>query len=135
MIMRQQLLISVTVLVLMTGYAAAAPSEPPCKGNPRIVDACFNIRGRLGLYNGTPVRIWVVGTHHMLSVFDIPSNSGEELPTSIMELLGNAPFDTAVFGNYEVCPLDKFHAGWMQTVCIERATNLIARPWADTQAK
>jgi hypothetical protein len=67
----------------------------------------------------------------MLSVLDIPSNSAEALPPAVQRLLGNMPFDTVVFGNYEVCPLEKFHAGWMQAVCIERSSNLDARRWAD----
>jgi hypothetical protein len=119
-------------LVLWTGIANAAQSDPPCKGNPRVVDRCFGFHGRLAISNGAfNIRIWVVATHHMLTVFDLPRDTSEEVPPVVRDVLRDGAFDNVVFGNYEVCPLEKFRAGRMQTVCVERATNLMLRRWAD----
>jgi len=100
----------VAVLLLATVSAFAAQLAPPCKGNPRVVESCFDLQGRLVVSNGTPsVRILMAGTMRVLSVFDIPKNSGESLPADAQGLFRDAPFETVVSGAFEVCPLTKFH--------------------------
>jgi hypothetical protein len=118
-----------TVLLLIaTGSAIAAQSEPPCRGNSQVVETCFNLQGRLFVSNGTPsVRILMTGTRRVLGVFDIPKNNSESLPADVENLFNEAPFETIVSGNFEVCPLVKFHEGAMQLVCVERASQLTAR--------
>lgn len=34
-----------------------------------------------------------------------------------------------VFGDFEVCPFTQEHAGHMQMVCVERAENLVIKPY------
>ena len=58
------------LLLAASATALAEEPAPPCKGAPTVVDQCFTVHGRLGVYNGIPIRIWVVGTHGMLGVRD-----------------------------------------------------------------
>jgi len=122
----------VAALLLAAGTSALAEEPaPPCKGAPAVVDACFTVQGRLGVYNGIPIRIWVVGTHRMLGVRDA-SGGGVTVRPEIQTLLSRGePGATIVYGDYEVCPLSKPHPGWMQFVCIESATHLVPRRRGD----
>jgi len=124
---------SVAAALLLTASASALAEEPapPCKGAAAVVDACFSVHGRLGVYNGIPIRIWVVGTHRMLGVRDA-TGGGVTVRPEIQTLLSRGePGETVVYGDYEVCPLSKPHPGWMQFVCIESAVHLEARRRAD----
>ena len=114
-------------LLLAASAAAAAEEPPPCKGAPTVVDACFTVHGRLGVYNGIPIRICVMGTKRMLGVKDA-TGGGITVRPEIQTLLSQGETDaTVVYGDYEVCPLSKPHPGWMQFVCVESATHLVAR--------
>lgn len=119
---------------LLLGASATAVAEEapaPCKGAPTIVDACFTVHGRLGVYNGIPIRIWVTGTHRMLGVKDA-TGGGITVRPEIQKLLSQGePGATVVYGDYEVCPLSKPHPGWMQFVCIENSAHLSARRRSD----
>jgi hypothetical protein len=119
---------AVAVAALLLSASAAAEETPPaCKGAPTIVDACFTVHGRLGVYNGIPIRIWVMGTRRMLGVKDA-SGGGVTVRPEIQTLLSqDEPGATVVYGDYEVCPLSKAHPGWMQFVCIESTAHLVAR--------
>ena len=118
---------AVAALLLAASTAALAEeASPPCKGAPTVVDACFTVHGRLGVYNGIPIRIWVVGTQRMLGVKDA-TGGGVTVRPEIQALLSERePGATDVYGDYEVCPLSKAHAGWMQFVCVESARHLAA---------
>jgi len=127
-------LISLVVCFLcLASRVAADESLPPCKGSPLIVGKCFTVHGRLSEANGAiTVRIWPVGTHRLLGVFDgdgkMHSEDGPTLGASIAKLLySGKPQNVDVFGDYEVCPLTKLQPEHMQFVCIEKASNLMAR--------
>ena len=107
---------------------APADARAHCQGSPKITGQCFAVRGRLGVYNGIPLRIWIVGTHRMLSVRSADTDDEEDgLPTPALNLLKQgAPGEFVVFGDYKVCPLAKKHAGWMRPVCVESASRLQA---------
>jgi hypothetical protein len=115
------------ILLAASATAVAEEPAPPCKGAATIVDACFTVHGRLGVYNGIPIRIWVVGTQRMLGVKDA-TGGGITVRPEIQTLLSQGePGATVVYGDYEVCPLSKPHPGWMQFVCIGSASHLVAR--------
>ena len=117
----------VSVLLLGASVTALAEEPLPCKGAPTVVDACFTVHGRLGVYNGIPIRIWVVGTRRMLAVKDA-TGGGITVRPEIQTLLSlGEPGETVVYGDYEVCPLSKAHPGWMQFVCVEAAAHLVPR--------
>lgn len=119
------------LLLAASATAVAEEASPPCRGAPTVVDACFTVHGRLGVYNGIPIRIWVVGTQRMLGVRDAAGGGVTVRPEIQTRLSQGEPGATVVYGNYEVCPLSKAHPGWMQFVCIENATHLVARRRAD----
>ena len=39
------------LLAAASATATAEATPPPCKGAPAVVDACFTVHGRLGVYN------------------------------------------------------------------------------------
>lgn len=87
------------------------------------------MRGRLAIWNGTPsVRIWPVGTRRMLGVLTADSDAEGDglMPPAVQRLIQSAPFDTVVFGDYEVCSLTPTRRGWMQMVFIRRAERLVS---------
>ena len=90
-----------------------------CETNYRIVDECYETRGRLQAANGNPsVRIWKVGTKRVLGV---RNENLENLPTKAKEEFS---FGVFVFADYKVCPLTKEKPGHMQMVCVESMKNI-----------
>ncbi len=125
--MSARAIVAAALLLAASATAVAEEAPPPCTGAAPVVDACFTVHGRLGVYNGIPIRIWVVGTHRMLGVKDA-TGGGITVRPEIQTLLSQGePGETVVYGDYEVCPLSKSHPGWMQFVCIESASHLVAR--------
>jgi hypothetical protein len=123
---------TVAALVFVASAAALAEEPaPPCKGAPTVVDACFTVHGRLGVYNGIPIRIWMVGTRRLLGVKDATGGGVTVQPEIQILLSRGEPGETVVYGDYEVCPLSKPHPGWMQFVCIESAAHLVAQRRSD----
>jgi len=119
--------VAAAALLAASATALAEEAPPPCKGAPTIAAACFTVHCRLGVYNGIPIRIWVMGTRRMLGVKDA-SGGGVTVRPEIQTLLSqDEPGATVVYGDYEVCPLSKAHPGWMQFVCIESTAHLVAR--------
>ena len=90
-----------------------------CETNYRIVDECYETRGRLQAANENPsVRIWKVGTKRILGV---KNENLENLPTKVKEAFS---FGVFVFADYKVCPLTKEKPGRMQMVCVESMKNI-----------
>ena len=101
-----------------------------CKSSPEVMDKCFVVHGRLFVANGTPnIRIWRVGTKRILGVFNGAGEAESDslLPVSVEKALQPDPFQTEIYGNYEVCPLGQDRAGRMRPVCIEQARDLFVR--------
>ena len=89
---------------------AAVAIDYSCEARPEILGPCFEFRGRLSFWNGSPsARIWPVGSARMLGVHN------DELPIG----LRSAGFDTEIWGTFRVCPFTKQTPGRMQFVCIE----------------
>jgi hypothetical protein len=127
------LLIAVALIAPMT--VRAAP-KTACQHSRNLVGKCFRIRGRLLAYNGTPTfRIWPVGTHRLLGVNGSGPTAADadDQPDLGLLLKDVTPsrgdwFETSVYGDYLVCPFTRSRPGWMQYVCIARASHVIARP-------
>jgi hypothetical protein len=91
-----------------------------CKADPDLAAQCFTVHGRLDFYNGGPTtRIWVIGTHHILGVYD------EIVPENVS---GKLDWNTDVFADFLVCPFTRGNQGHMQPVCIESARNVRTVP-------
>ena len=96
-----------------------AGDEPHCKSNPKLVGACFTVRGRLSYWNGTPsTRIWIVGTQRVLGL----SEEDTDLPSSVKAHL--RAFGDEIIADYFVCPLTKYRKGEMQMVCVQSASEI-----------
>jgi len=124
-----------TLLIVLAACTVGARSPLPqpadeCRARPDLVGKCFNVRGRLSVYNGTPsIRLWPIGTKRLLGVIDPRDSSAvpgrDTIPESIASKLN---FDKDVFGDFLVCPLTRARPGRMQTVCIESGKDLVVRP-------
>lgn len=108
---------------VLAGGAEGTCPEPMAKDTK-----CFTVHGRLYLTNGTPsVRIWPVGTHRILGV----PGEGEDLPPCLQRYLD---FETVVYADLEVCPLEPDLPGKMRTVCVKVAGKIVlerAEPGSD----
>ena len=128
-----------------TAPGSAGRRKIPCK-TPENASLCYWTHGRLSVYNGNPSsRIWKIGTRRMLGVFNGPSHfpprdiADDEDPEMPVEL--NRAYDAEIrrlkrqrgyawgippstFADFEVCPLEPKHEGWMESVCIESARNI-----------
>ena len=96
-----------------------------CKGNPKVVDRCFKIHGRMRVVNGAGTVIWRIGTDRLLEVENeelIPDNLGHAMYKKPGDVYGRD-----VFGDFEVCPFTKSAEGEMQMVCVESANRLVVR--------
>lgn len=125
--------------------SSAAPQRKiPCKV-PESAAMCYWTHGRLNFNNGNPAyRIWKVGTNRILGVYSGPNselvdpldNEFPEFPANLRRAY-NIEYDRNVvlkkrdpsligyvFADFEVCPLEPEHPGWMQSVCIESAKNI-----------
>jgi hypothetical protein len=93
------------------------------------VGKCFNVRGRLSVYNGTPsIRLWPLGTKRLLGVIDPTDVSNALGPTILpVDIKNKLDWDKDVFGDFIVCSLTRQQPGRMQTVCIESGKNLTVR--------
>jgi hypothetical protein len=114
-------------LIALFGCAAI----PMAAGAQPSADGCFDVRGRLAIWNGNPaVRIWPVGTRRQLGVVAPDGDAAGEplLPEAVATLIQAAPEHTVVFGNYRVCPLSPEKAGRMRIVYIASASRLRAEP-------
>ncbi|HET6890089.1 MAG TPA: hypothetical protein VFH31_03225 [Pyrinomonadaceae bacterium] len=105
--------------------APKSPSEP-CRAQPSLVGKCFNVRGRLSLYNGAPtVRLWRLGSKRMLGVSASYSQAGySSIPEEIEKRLD---WETEVWGDFLVCPFTRQKPKEMQMICIESGKNIVVR--------
>jgi len=105
----------------------------------------LDARPAVGLGRHPPFRLWKIGTRRILAVLNGPSH----YPSRTVDDLENPEFPTEldrayeadnrrhkkatgimwaipppVFADFEICPLEPEHKGWMQGVCIESAKNI-----------
>jgi len=108
--------------------SSISPTASWCRSHPDRVGSCREIHGRVTAYNGTPTfRIWVVGTHRLIAPVARDWRESEEggmLPPNVRAALGNRPFQTRVFADFEICPVARQRPGWMQDVCVVSARRL-----------
>ena len=106
--------------------AAPRRASQPCRAQPSLVGRCFNVYGRLALYNGAPtIRLWRAGTKRVLGVSGSYARDGySSIPEELERQLS---WETELWGEYLVCPYTRRRAGEMQLVCIEAGKGVTAR--------
>lgn len=126
--MRNKLIILMGILLATPAFASESPGAPSnaskeCHSDPKLVAACFKIRGRLSFYNGIPtVRIWKVGTKRMLGITEHLNSNG--YATTPENLLDKMNFETDMFADFMVCPYTKEDPEVMQLICVDSANNI-----------
>ena len=113
---------SLAVIVAVPAFAA----PPKCKGNPRVVGACYSVHGRLSLgADSVRLRLWPIGTNRMLGVTAGPRIDDADDPIWPQTL--KVTPDDDVYGDFEVCPFTPHRKGEMQLVCIESASQIVVK--------
>jgi hypothetical protein len=123
------ILIFALLITTVLGSSRAIPQAPSCRQRSAVIGKCFNVHGRLSVYNGTPsIRLWPIGTKRLLGVIDPNDTSSAPGPTILpLEIKNKLDWDKDVLGDFMVCPLTRQKPGRMQTVCIDSGKNLIVR--------
>jgi hypothetical protein len=90
-----------------------------CKGNKRIADRCYWVKGTLAIGNGNPAtRLRASNFNRVLGIKD------DENPILPENVLSKLTTDNEIFGNYYFCPFSKYKRGRMQVGCIQTAKNI-----------
>lgn len=99
-----------------------------CHDHPKLVGSCFEVKGKLSVYNGAPsLRIWKLGSKRILGIseqrYALPDV--RKVPEEVEQAIKP---EVDLFGDYTVCPLTKSKPGVMQFVCVDKVRNLTVRP-------
>jgi hypothetical protein len=118
------------LLVILVLAVPALAAQRKCKENPKVVGACYSIRGRLQ-FGADTVRYYLrpVGTKRMLGVTGGPRLDDADdpiLPSDLKRSFGEVE---AIYGEFEVCPFTLKQEGAMQLVCVESAKQLVLKRW------
>jgi len=108
-------------LLTALSTTAFADSGTSCTQSRAIVGRCFVIHGRMFFPNGNPpVRISRIGTKRILGVLDGAKRDDTDsaLPDDLRQRLGPEWDKYEVYGDFNVCPLERERPGWMQFVCV-----------------
>ena len=109
------------MLIAALAAAAIVLNRPPS-----VAGECRTVHGRLNVWNGgTPLKIWVVGTHHLLGVQNTDEN-GENLPHNVIQALDSRAdrFDVSIFADFRVCATRRYRPGHMQPVKLVEAKHI-----------
>ena len=121
--MRRLLVLTIAASQIALGGVAAAETLS-CKQDPRIIQQCFAVHGRLSVHANMRPYLWPIGTNRLLGV---ASPDGAIIMPPELERLFAARIDRQVFGDFEVCPFTWRRPGIMQMVCIAGVTSLTVR--------
>ena len=115
---------SVAVIVLLiTAVPLAAQPSWTCSTPP--VEACAKRHGRLSSQNGSPLRLWLIGTKRVLAL----ENDVDALPSEINRYLDMTSEDHSyIFGDFVVCPLAPDKPGEERRACVTGAEKLVVQP-------
>jgi hypothetical protein len=122
--------ISFALLAMLSLQAAEGKGSVQswCLDRSQGIGQCHQVHGRLTAYNGNPTfRIWIVGSPRLLGVAGRSAQeteSGAMLPLRVRTAFAGGAFETHVFADFQVCPLEQRRSGRMQRVCIADATRL-----------
>ena len=125
------------LILFLTAYALAKEDyrKEPCK-TPDVASSCIQVHARLWAGNGTPsTRLWPISSHHIYGIYSnryglkhdevTRDNEAPELHLTFPKGVSDNGGWT-VYGDFEVCPLERQTQGHMQAACIASATHLIA---------
>jgi hypothetical protein len=112
---------------LLWPQSNASFAAKDCHEHPKLVGSCFEVNGRLSVYNGAPsLRIWRVGTRRMLGISEqrFALEGFRKVPEEVEQAIKP---EVELFGIYTVCPFTRQKQGEMQLVCVDKVKNLSVR--------
>lgn len=108
---------------------AQALAGPDCANDKHVVEACFDVHGRISVHANSRVYLWPVGTRRIYGIeyppdlrlpdLPLPGNVDRAVFTPTKSGIG-----VDVFGDFRVCPFTHDEPGKMRFVCIDSATHL-----------
>ena len=115
------------LMAMLLIVVPAFGGPPKCKGNPKVIGACYSIHGRLTPGADTVVvRLWPVGTKRMLGVASGPDIDDANEPIWPKSLKFDRGVE-AIYGDFEVCPFTPERNGERRLVCIESASHVVVK--------
>jgi len=127
MMIRVLIVVSTMTGLLLT-QASSTSALKDCREHPELVGSCFDVNGRLSVYNGAPsFRIWRIGTKRMLGISEqrFAREGFRKVPDEVEQAIKP---DVELFGIYTVCPFTRLKQGEMQLVCVDKVRNLVIKP-------
>ena len=111
-----------------TAALASTTVAGECRDDPRRVDQCFSVHGRIAIGANLRIHLWPVGTRRLLEI-SYPPDGREADPPMPENLRGLLDLRSAIFGDFELCPYSPDRPGRMRFVCVERAEHLRRVPY------
>jgi hypothetical protein len=129
-----RLITIISLLASSQAFAKKSYRDEPCK-TPEIAPSCLHLHGRLASGNGTPsTRLWQIGTHHVYGIYSNQygfTHDSQTLDNEAPELHFTLPKNTpepggwTIYGDFEICPLERPIEGHMQAACIVGAVHTV----------
>jgi hypothetical protein len=89
------------------------------------VEPCTIGHGRFSTQNGITQTIWLVGTTRRL---DVANEADNFFPPTVLKYLEMTSKDHSyIFGDFTICPVEPDKPGYMRTVCVADAKNLVVQ--------
>jgi hypothetical protein len=110
-------------LLIAAGSLQAAERQP-CKDDPRVIEQCFTVHGRLTVHANMRPYLWPVGTKRLLGIADL---NGTIIMPRELEAAFASDLNREASGDFEVCPFTRETAGRLRLVCIESVSRLVLR--------
>jgi len=115
----------IVAAVVVTGTVAGSPATLQERCDASAYAACFHVHGRYTVYTGDgQIVLWPVGTHRLFSVVFGDDRVDKVLSGGSDNNFPQAANEYEVYGDFEVCPLQKGLPGLRRDVCIKKAENL-----------
>lgn len=125
-----RLLAMACLAVIVLSYVPSAGANE-CRDDPEVVGQCFTVHGRVAVGADMTTDLWPVGTKRLLGIQYPPESVRNRyaepfIPENLKVVLNP---ETAVFGDFVVCPFTTDVPGRLRFVCIQSASHLVARRW------
>lgn len=121
------IMVCIIFQLLLIPCSISQEETKSCRNHPMVTGECFLFWGRMQLYEESPrVRIWRVGTTRVLGIMDdeYQLEGYENVPG---DLVGQIDWNTAMFGDFTVCPFADDIPRKMRPICVEKAENTVIK--------
>jgi hypothetical protein len=112
-----------TAMLVTLPMQSTAANGWSCLGKP--VEPCIKRHARLSSQNGTPFRLWLIGTSRVMRIDET------DMPDTLDRYLEmTSDSHSYIYGDFEVCPLEPDQQGHMRAACVANAERLVIQPLA-----